>query len=93
MNCSSDLKNFKSFSRSLEQFFLTVGQNNFGNKIPFLTGSWRFLRGNKFEQFRTQIGTNNWDLETYKKSYKMFEFSAKAVPKLDCLMIVNKEKR
>ena len=46
INCSSDLKNFensrpsasnfKSFSRSLEQFFLTVGQNNFGNKIPFL---------------------------------------------------------
>ena len=45
-NCSSDLKifansrpsalNFKSFSRSLEQFFLTVGQNNFGNKIPLL---------------------------------------------------------
>ena len=45
-NCSSDLKifansqpsssNFKSFSRSLEQFFLTVGQNNFGNEIPFL---------------------------------------------------------
>ena len=26
----------KVFSRSLEQFFLTVGQNNFGNKIPFL---------------------------------------------------------
>ena len=45
INCSSHLKNFenswlsasnfKSFSRSLEQFFLTVGQNNFGNKIPF----------------------------------------------------------
>ena len=45
INCSSDLKkfsnsrpsasNFKSFSRSLEQFFLTVGHNNFGNKIPF----------------------------------------------------------
>ena len=44
INCSSDLKffensrpsasNFKSFSRSLEQFFVTVGQNNFGNKIP-----------------------------------------------------------
>ena len=43
-NCSSDLKNFatsrpsasnfKSFSWSLEHFFLTVGQNNFGNKIP-----------------------------------------------------------
>ena len=26
--------NFKTFSRSLEQFFLTVGQNNFSNKIP-----------------------------------------------------------
>ena len=41
MNSSSDLKkfansctsvlNFKRFSRSLEQFFLAVGQNNFGN--------------------------------------------------------------
>ena len=48
IDCSSDLKNFanfwpsasnvKSFSRSLEYFFLIVGQNNFGNKIPFL--SW-----------------------------------------------------
>ena len=46
MNCSSDLKmfensrpsasNLKSFSRSLEHFFLAVGQNNLGNKIPFL---------------------------------------------------------
>ena len=26
-----------SISQSLEQFFLTVGQNNFGNKIPRLT--------------------------------------------------------
>ena len=50
MNCSSDLKhfsnsrpsasNFKSFSRSLEQFFLTVGQNNFGNKIPYFSIPW-----------------------------------------------------
>ena len=53
INCSSDLKgfansrpsalNFKSFPCSLEQFFLTVGQNNFGNKIPnhkgFLTST------------------------------------------------------
>ena len=45
-NCSSGLKNFadsrpsvsnfKSLSRSLEYFFLTVGQNNFGSKIPLL---------------------------------------------------------
>jgi hypothetical protein len=48
-NCSSDLKtfantrpsasNFKSFSRSLKQFFLTVDQNNFGNKIQLLNGT------------------------------------------------------
>ena len=35
-NSRPSASNFKSFSRSLEQFFLTVGQNNFGNKIPFL---------------------------------------------------------
>ena len=45
INCSSDIKifansqpsasNFKSFSRSLEQFFLPVVQNNFGYKIQF----------------------------------------------------------
>ena len=43
INCSNDLKNFansrpsasnfKSFSQT--NFFLTVGQNNFANKIPF----------------------------------------------------------
>ena len=32
---------FKSFSQSLEQCFLTVGQNNFGNKIPFLSSKKR----------------------------------------------------
>ena len=45
-NCSSDQekllkfeaegREFAKFLRSLEQFFLTAGQNNFGNKIPFL---------------------------------------------------------
>ena len=46
MNCSGDLKifassqpsgsNFNSLTRSLEQYFRTVDQNNFGNKIPYL---------------------------------------------------------
>ena len=46
INCSSYLKNFansqpsasnfKSFSQSLEHFFHTVGQNIFGDKIPFI---------------------------------------------------------
>ena len=50
-NCSRDnlknfanswpsASNFKSFSRSLEQFFLTVGQNKFGNKIPRSCEKW-----------------------------------------------------
>ena len=33
-NCSNDREKLEIL-RSLEQFFLTVGQNNFGNKIPF----------------------------------------------------------
>ena len=48
-NCSSDLK---SFSRSLEHFFLTVGQNNFGNKIQFLP---RLLAGQHKMSFLQQI--------------------------------------
>ena len=41
-----------SFSRSLEQFFLTVCQNNFGNKIPFLLlESW----WSNFNGFSNQI--------------------------------------
>ena len=49
INCSRDLKNFansrpsalnfKSFSQSLEQFFLTVDQNKFGSKIPLVQHS------------------------------------------------------
>ena len=35
-NSQLSASNFKSFSRSLEHFFLTVGQNNFGNRIPIL---------------------------------------------------------
>ena len=35
-NSRPSVLNFKSFSQSLEHFFLTVRQNNFGNKIPAL---------------------------------------------------------
>ena len=54
INCSSDLKmvanswpsasNFRSFSWSIELFFLTVGQNNFGNKIPFFVNAQAALK-------------------------------------------------
>ena len=53
INCSSDFQilglkvsNFKSFSQSLEQFFLTVGQNNFGNKIPFKRVKHKYILWN-----------------------------------------------
>ena len=34
-NSRPSASNFKSFSRSLVQFFLTVGKKKFGNKMPF----------------------------------------------------------
>ena len=44
INCSSDwekLLKFEAEGREFARFFLTVGQNNFGNKIPFLI-LWTF---------------------------------------------------
>ena len=36
----------KNISRSLEQFIITKGQNNFGNKIPFLSNfAYFFIPG------------------------------------------------
>ena len=68
INWSSDLKNFtnsrplasnfNSFSRSLEQFFLTVGQNNFYNKIPFL-----LLQGKnpcQFQRLQRILHSQHW---------------------------------
>ena len=53
INFSSDSQpsasNFKSFSRSLEQFFLTVGQNNFDIKIPFCLQNFPCLNGKYLE--------------------------------------------
>ena len=48
-NCSSVLdtqpsaSNSKSFLNQKSNFFLTVGQNNFGNKIPLKKSSFFFL--------------------------------------------------
>ena len=54
INFSSDLKhfansrpsasNFKSFSQSLEQLFLTLGQNNFDNKITKQYEAFLFIQ-------------------------------------------------
>ena len=40
--------NFKIFSWSLEHFFLKVGQNNFGNKIPFIVRDLKCLYLKRF---------------------------------------------
>ena len=74
INCSSDLKNFansrpsasnfKSFSQSLEQFFLTVGQNNFGNKIPL--SLFALLYKQSWKNIRPLMPTK--DFEGLKKS-------------------------
>ena len=65
INCSSDFKtfansrrsasSFKSFSWSQEQFFLTVGQNNFGNKIPF----WDH-QNKLFNRWKVKTIFGNW---------------------------------
>ena len=67
-------------SKSLEQFFLTVDQNNFGNKIPFLPEEkneakpngichHHFTSDNKIIRTYTQIVHNMLDftLLTYTK--------------------------
>ena len=49
--------NFKSFSRSLEQFFLIVGQNNFGNKIS-LSSLFQLQQNqsmDKADKFSTEV--------------------------------------
>ena len=48
------------FSRSLEQFFLTVGQNNFGNKIPFLLKKLYVTQLEKFKFTITSTAFYLW---------------------------------
>ena len=68
-NCSSDREKLLKFEaegrefakilRSLEQFFLTVGQNNFGNKIPNILVTWGYFVAEKklLEQLRKAYST------------------------------------
>ena len=76
MNCSSDHKifatsppsvlSFKSFSRSLEQFFLAVGQNNFGNKITFLN-SVSGLFTKKILLFQVGVGLSSAGIHSFEE--------------------------
>jgi hypothetical protein len=72
----SDLK---SFSRSLEFFFFTVGQNNFGNKIPFFTFFFKYLALTNL--FGDSLSFIWWQILTVKtrqsKKVTTFEFRTK----------------
>ena len=68
-NSQPSALNFKSFSRSLEQFFLTVGHNNFGNKIPLLLAgtvltSKRCIMNSQWRQMMLHFST-------WRKNYKL----------------------
>ena len=53
--------NLKSFSRTLEQFFLKVGQKNFGNKIPYFFQ----LEKNMYQKYLKNNKTNiNLEIST-----------------------------
>ena len=56
-NSQPSALNFKSFSQSLGQFFLTVGQNNFGNKIPFIIRKMNLLATMIFDV----VEAKNWE--------------------------------
>ena len=68
-NSQPSASNFTSFSRSLEQFFLSVGQNNFGNKIPVLLLS--DILGNviKFIFISLELTSLTWTYDNKKKQY------------------------
>ena len=66
--------NFKSFSRSLEQFFHTVGQNNFGNKIPEEKCKNLYIMHvsiSSFDNTLTKIGEQRIDLIFVNLKFKI----------------------
>ena len=91
INCSSvrekllkveaECREFAKILRSLEQFIQAVkGQNNFEFLVlqnAFLTCSLRFLRSNKLEHIRIQIGKNEEKMD--------LSHIHLAVPKIHCL--------
>ena len=68
-HCSNDLK---SFSRSLEQFFLTVGQNNFGNKITYVSLNDWFLEWHSMLNKRDDDTEENTSLYLYLRKCQFF---------------------
>ena len=63
-----------SFSRSLVQFFLTVDQNNFGNKIPFLWPREK-INGHVYCIFFMQFCNFAKDLYSFIPSFEQSQIS------------------
>ena len=72
-NSRPSASNFKSFSQTLEQFFLTVGQNNFGNNIPvFLLELWWTIVGKSTPAIVTPLWSRSHTLDWFWKIYRKF---------------------
>ena len=92
---------FKKTSLTLEQFFLTVGQTNFDNKIPFLLQ--RFdrsshvnfeIEGNTFWHFLTLFWHWHWKMgEIYCVPTFLVAKLKKLLPQLILLASLSAEKR
>ena len=65
---------FKSFSRSVEHFFLTIGQNNFGNKIPFHEGDENLIESMANKVFFPILVMR---FGIFKKAHQMFKDDAR----------------
>ena len=107
INCSSHLKilansrpsasNFKSFPRSLEQFFLTVGQSNFGNKIPFLckeedgrkTDYWAIMLHKRACWWKSQFSTGLNNRKTIGSLFQVLWFSMEEIQSYKVYVIYN----
>ena len=79
------VSNFKSFPRSLQQFFLTVGQKDFGNKIPdfllflslglstdiFIRSPWPISHTQTYNIMKRGLWTNDYYSDTLQPNEKM----------------------
>ena len=83
-NSQPSASNFKSFSPPLEHFFLAVGQNNFGNKIPFLK---TFLR------LKILVLMIELYWVVYTESFPFINWLKKKLSIINTLMIFNPSKR
>ena len=75
-NCSSDGEKLLNFEAEGQEFFKLFKSNgtiysNSERQNNILTFSWSFLISNKLEQFEFKLEKKYWDLETFRKSWKI----------------------